>query len=94
MATALTPAHRSWRIRVFAATWLGYVGFYFCRKPFSATKGALAKETGWDATTLGNLWAAYLIAYAVGQLLASRMGPRLGSSQRLRAAPDRGRARC
>jgi sugar phosphate permease len=77
-ATPLTAAHRAWRRKVFAATWLSYVGFYFCRKPFAATKGALGKETGWDATTLGNLWAAYLIAYAVGQFLASGMGPKLG----------------
>ena len=28
--------------------------------------------------TLGNIWAAYLIAYAIGQFLASGMGTRLG----------------
>ncbi|MBA3539543.1 MAG: MFS transporter [Deltaproteobacteria bacterium] len=78
MATPLTPAHRTWRIKVFVATWLSYVGFYFCRKPFSAAKSAIGEETGWDATTLGNIWAAYLIAYSVGQFLASSMGTRLG----------------
>jgi hypothetical protein len=26
---SLTPAHRSWRARGFAATWRSYVGFYF-----------------------------------------------------------------
>jgi sugar phosphate permease len=78
VATPPSSAHHGWRAKVFAATWLSYVGFYFCRKPFAATKGALGKETGWDATTLGDLWAAYLIAYAVGQFLASGMGPRLG----------------
>ena len=61
MATALTPAHRSWRVKVFAATWLSYVGFYFCRKPFSAAKSAIGHDTGWSTTTLGNIWAAYLI---------------------------------
>jgi len=74
----LTADHRKWRIRVFTATWLSYVGFYFCRKPFSAAKSAIGNETGWDATTLGNIWAAYLIAYMVGQFLASRMGTWLG----------------
>jgi OPA family sugar phosphate sensor protein UhpC-like MFS transporter len=63
---------------VFAATWLSYVGFYFCRTPFSKAKGAIGDEMGWDARTLGNVWAAYLIAYAAGQFLASQMGPRLG----------------
>ena len=78
MATPLTAAHRSWRIKVFAATWMSYVGFYFCRKPFSAAKSAIGEDMGWSTTTLGNIWAAYLIAYAIGQFLAGYMGTRLG----------------
>jgi OPA family glycerol-3-phosphate transporter-like MFS transporter len=80
MATAisLTPAHHRWRARVFVATWLSYVGFYFCRQPFSKAKGAIAATTHWDTKTLGDIWATYLIAYAIGQFLASSMGPRLG----------------
>jgi len=76
--TPLTPAHRAWRTKVFIATWLSYVGFYFCRRPFSAAKSAIGEQNGWSPTTLGNIYAAYLIAYALGQFLASRMGPRLG----------------
>lgn len=78
MATPLTASHRSWRTKVFVATWLSYVGFYFCRKPFSAAKAAIGKEFHWDASQLANIWAAYLIAYAIGQFLASQMGPKLG----------------
>lgn len=78
VSVALSPAHRSWRTKVFAATWLSYVGFYFCRKPFSAAKAAIGIETGWSATTLGNVWAAYLIAYSVGQFVAAAMGTKLG----------------
>ena len=76
--TPLTAAHRTWRARVFAATYLSYVGFYFCRKPFSAAKHALQAETQWSQPTLGNIGAAYLFTYAVGQFLASAMGTRLG----------------
>lgn len=78
MATALTAAHKSWRAKVFVATWLSYVGFYFCRKPFSAAKNAIGHDLGWSTQTLGNVWTAYLIAYAVGQFLASGMGTKLG----------------
>ncbi len=78
MATPLSQAHRSWRTNVFVATWLSYVGFYFCRKPFSVAKAAIGDEAGWDATTLGNIWAAYLICYALGQFLAAGMGTKLG----------------
>lgn len=74
----MPPLLRSWRARVFAATWLSYVGFYFCRKPFSAAKSAIGAEAGFDATTLGNIGAAYLIAYAIGQFLAGGLGTRFG----------------
>jgi OPA family sugar phosphate sensor protein UhpC-like MFS transporter len=78
MATALTAEHRSWRVKVFAATWLSYFGYYFCRKPFPASKGSIQKETGWTAVDLGNILTAYYVAYALGQFLASYMGTRLG----------------
>ena len=78
MATPLTAEHRSWRTRIFLTTWLAYVGFYFCRTPFSATKADIGKEAGWGATTLGDIEAVYLISYAIGQFLASGMGTKLG----------------
>jgi OPA family sugar phosphate sensor protein UhpC-like MFS transporter len=78
VATPLTVEHRSWRTKVFVATWLSYVGFYFCRTPFSATKADIGAEAGFSATTLGDIGAVYLIAYAIGQFLASAMGPKLG----------------
>jgi sugar phosphate permease len=74
----ISREQRNWRIRIFASTWLAYVGFYFCRKPFSAAKSAIGDEYNWSATDLGNIWAVYLIAYAMGQFLASRMGTVLG----------------
>lgn len=69
---------RSWRWRVFAATWLCYAGYYFCRKPFSIAKGQLADDLHLDASTLGTIGAAYLIAYALGQFLAGALGNRYG----------------
>ncbi len=78
MSVILSPAHTSWRTKVFLATWLSYVGFYFCRKPWSVAKSAIGREAGFDASTLGDIGAAYLIAYAIGQFLASAMGTWLG----------------
>jgi sugar phosphate permease len=79
VATPLTAAHRVWRVKVFASTYLSYVAFYFCRKPFtSAKKSILADHPGWTQATVGNIYAAYLFAYAVGQFLASGMGTKLG----------------
>lgn len=32
---------------MFAATWLSYVGFYFCRVPFSKAKAAIGETAHW-----------------------------------------------
>ena len=68
----------SWRWRVFAATWLSYAGFYFCRKPFSIVKASLGEELAFDATSLGMIGTAYLLAYTVGQFIAGAAGNRWG----------------
>ncbi|MFZ5478620.1 MAG: MFS transporter [Myxococcota bacterium] len=73
-----SPSLRAWRWRVFAATWLCYAGFYFCRKPFSIVKSSLGKELDFDATMLGSIGAAYLIAYTVGQFVAGWAGQKAG----------------
>jgi sugar phosphate permease len=78
VATSISAEHRSWRTKVFVATWLSYVGFYFCRKPFSAAKAAIGAEAGWNATTLGNIWAAFLVTYALGQFVAAGVGTKIG----------------
>ena len=80
-ATAAAPmplALRVWRYRVFASTWLCYVGFYFCRKPYSIVKSRLGTELDFDTRQLGIIYAAYLIAYAAGQFVSSAIGPRYG----------------
>ncbi len=69
---------RAWRIRVFVATWLCYVGYYFCRRPFYVAKSKLAGDLALDAATIGNIGAAYLIAYALAQFLSGALGTRFG----------------
>jgi len=81
----LSAAQRQWRYRVFAATWLSYVGFYFCRKPFSIAKADLGRANGFDADLLGQIGAAYLIAYTLGQFASGAIGPRFGPRRMLLA---------
>ncbi len=87
MSAAIDPhdgfgiSARQWRRRVFAATWLSYAGYYFCRKPFFIAKPALSEELGWDPAMLGYIGTAYLVAYTIGQFIAgaagNKWGPRL-----------------
>lgn len=69
---------RSWRMRVFVATWLCYAGYYFGRRPFYILKSQLAQDLGFSATTLGQVGAIYLVAYALAQFLAGALGNRFG----------------
>ena len=74
----LDPQLKQWRYRIFASTWLCYVGFYFCRKPFYIVKSDLGDAAGWDASALGLIGSAYLIAYTVGQFVAGWSGTKFG----------------
>jgi OPA family glycerol-3-phosphate transporter-like MFS transporter len=69
---------KHWRWRVFAATWLCYAGYYFCRKPFSIVKSDLGHALGFGADDLALVYSSYLIAYTVGQFAAGAVGPRFG----------------
>ncbi|MBI4873251.1 MAG: MFS transporter [Acidobacteria bacterium] len=73
-----SPAYRPWQIRIFAATWLAYAGYYFCRKPFYVVKADMAGALGFSTLDLAHLGTAYLAAYAVGQFSSAFFGRKLG----------------
>jgi OPA family sugar phosphate sensor protein UhpC-like MFS transporter len=77
-AVATHDAMRQWRINILVSTWLSYVGFYFCRKAFYVVKGPLAQELGLDTQALGEIGAAYLVAYTLGQFASAALGTRYG----------------
>ena len=70
------------RWRMFALTWLAYVGFYLARKSFAVAKVAFATnpESGVDLSRaeLAIVDSSYLIAYACGQFVWGPLGDRLG----------------
>lgn len=84
---APTPVRRyeRWRIQIFAVTWIAYAGFYFTRQAFSVAKLGILEDPILSVTltksTMANLDAAYLAAYAVGQFVwgqvSDRFGPRV-----------------
>ncbi len=75
---AMDPRLKTWRLRVFVATWLCYAGYYFGRKPYYVSKDRIATELGFDATTLGTIGALYLVAYALAQFASGALGHRFG----------------
>jgi sugar phosphate permease len=70
--------YRKWQYRIFSATWLAYVGYYFTRKAFFVVKSDMADSMGLDTVNLAHLGTAYLISYMVGQYSSAYFGRRLG----------------
>jgi len=70
---------RIWRRRVFAGTWLAYVGYYFCRKNLPVVQPVLMRELGWTAVQLGIVVTTYQFVYSVGQVATGLAGDRLGA---------------
>ncbi|WP_135459373.1 MFS transporter [Mycobacterium sp. DL99] len=79
------PRYKQWRIQIFAITWIAYAGFYFTRQAFSVAKLGILEDPilsiSLTKSTLANLDAAYLTAYAAGQFVwgqvSDRFGPRV-----------------
>lgn len=70
--------YRKWQYKIFSATWLAYVGYYFVRKAFFVVKGDMADTLGLDTIHLAHLGTAYLIFYMIGQYSSAYFGQRLG----------------
>ena len=66
------------RRQVLFATYIAYVGFYFCRKAYGGLKASLGAEFGWDSLQLAHLWTAFLVAYMLGQFVAGLLGRKTG----------------
>jgi sugar phosphate permease len=71
-------AYRPWQVRIFAATWLGYAGYYFCRKAFYVVKADQSEALGFSSVELAHLGTAYLAAYSIGQFSSAYFGRKLG----------------
>lgn len=69
---------KNWRYRIFTLTWLGYAGFYFCRKNFSVTMPILIDELGFTKNDLAMVLTVYSFAYMVGQFISGYMSDRYG----------------
>lgn len=70
--------YRNWQYKIFSATWLAYVGYYFARKAFFVVKSDLADSLALNTIDLAHLGTAYLVSYMVGQYTSAYFGRKLG----------------
>lgn len=75
--------YRPFQIKILAATFLTYVGYYFCRRPFYVAKSAIAGQFAFNSIDIAHLGTAYLAAYMVGQFSSAYFGRKLGPKQLL-----------
>ncbi len=78
MTGTLTPQQRLWRWRVLISTYVGYMGYYLTRKVFTICKKPIADDFGWELSSVSHIWTAFLLAYMVGQFIASYFGRKGG----------------
>jgi OPA family sugar phosphate sensor protein UhpC-like MFS transporter len=78
-----TSDYRRWQVKILSATWLAYVGYYFCRMNFYVVKKAFGEALSLDAIGLGHLGTAYLAGYMIGQFSSAYFGRRLGPKRLL-----------
>lgn len=80
MGGDLSKEQIKWRYRIFIITWLGYAGFYLCRKNMSIAMPEL-NNLGIDKYQIAQVLTLYSLVYALGQfssgILSDRFGPRL-----------------
>ncbi|MFA6451082.1 MAG: MFS transporter, partial [bacterium] len=74
----LTPEQAAWRWKILIATYFGYCGYYLTRKVYTLIMKTLSEQYGWHMSTLGDIWAAYLVAYMFGQFINSYLGRKFG----------------
>jgi OPA family sugar phosphate sensor protein UhpC-like MFS transporter len=75
------PRYERWRWRIFALTWLAYVGFYFTRKAFPVAKVGILEDPSitMGKAEMGFIDGAYGVAYAAGQFFWGIAGDRFGT---------------
>ncbi len=75
------PEYEQWRWKVFAITWLSYMGFYLTRSSFAVAKIGIEKDTNiaMSPEQMGFIDGVYLTAYAVGQFVWGMMGDKVGT---------------
>ncbi len=70
--------YRKWQYKIFSATWIAYVGYYFARKAFFVVKADMGEVLGLNTMDLAHLGTAYLTSYMVGQYSSAYFGRKLG----------------
>lgn len=73
---SLSSEHVIWRWRILTSTYLGYAGYYLTRNVFVICKPEIRDSLKLGHNEVAHIWTAFLVAYQLGQFLASMLGRR------------------
>jgi OPA family glycerol-3-phosphate transporter-like MFS transporter len=69
---------KRWRLSTFWVVFLGYIGYYLCRKNLSAAFPLISEAFGYTNSDLGLIALYSEIAYALGKFINGPMGDKIG----------------
>ncbi len=78
MEGRLNHDQRIWRWKILFSTYIAYGGYYLTRKVFTICKTSIAGDFGWQLESTAHIWAAFLLAYMIGQFINSFIGRKWG----------------
>jgi OPA family glycerol-3-phosphate transporter-like MFS transporter len=70
---------KRWQRRVFASAWITYFSYYLCRLNMPMAKTRLCEAFSWDAASIGLVFSALTLSYAVGQFVNGQLADRFGA---------------
>ena len=70
---------KRWQRRVFASAWITYFSYYLCRLNMPMAKTRLCETFSWDAASIGMVFSALTLMYAVGQFVNGQLADRFGA---------------
>jgi len=70
---------KRWQRRVFASAWVTYFSYYLCRFNMPMAKTRLCEAFSWDAASIGIVFSALTLMYAVGQFVNGQLADRFGA---------------
>ena len=77
--TGPTNDLRNWQRRIFASVWITYFAYYLCRYNMPMAKTQMCEAFSWDAGSIGIVFTALTLMYALGQFINGQLADRFGS---------------
>ena len=70
---------KGWQRRIFWSVWVTYFAYYLCRYNMPMAKTRMCDAFSWDAPSIGIVFTALTVMYALGQFVNGQLADRFGT---------------